>query len=63
MEFVRGYTKIDNSWWSEGGPFARLTPDEQTILLYLATITIRKLLGVAWFISNRVIRFYSPLKN
>ena len=41
MEFVRGYTKIDNSWWSEGGPFTRLTPDEQTILLYLATITIR----------------------
>ena len=41
MEFVKGYTKIDNSWWSEGGPFTRLKPDEQTILLYLSTITIR----------------------
>jgi hypothetical protein len=41
MEFIRGYTQMDNSWWSEGGPFTRLTPDEQTILSYLSSIIIR----------------------
>lgn len=42
MEFTKGYSKLDNDWFSKDGPLQYLTADEKILLIYLSTIIIMK---------------------
>jgi len=42
MEFTKGYSKLDNDWFSKDGPLQYLTVDEKILLIYLGTIIIMK---------------------
>ena len=42
MEFTKGYSKLDNNWFSKDGPLQCLTVDEKVLLIYLSTIIIMK---------------------
>jgi hypothetical protein len=42
MEFTKGYSKLDNDWFSKDGPLQYLTADEKILLIYLGTIIIMK---------------------
>jgi hypothetical protein len=42
MEFTKGYSKLDNNWFSKDGHLQCLTVDEKILLIYLSTIIIMK---------------------
>ena len=42
MEFIKGYSKLDNNWFSKDSPLQCLTVDEKILLIYLSTIIIMK---------------------
>ena len=42
MEFTKGYSKLDNNWFSKDGPLQYLTADEKILLIYLSTIIIMR---------------------
>ena len=42
MKFTKGYSKLDNDWFSKDGSLQYLTADEKILLIYLGTIIIMK---------------------